>query len=66
MTLTIDPDSWDAGVRDGATSKGPGRCSWSYTSGHTEGAAFRDGYEVSMQVARIAQATGATHGTRLS
>lgn len=67
--IEIDAESWDQGVRDGARgvaspvwalgpSRGPGRCSWSYNSGRIEGKAFRDGFEVSMQVAMVA--TGKT------
>jgi hypothetical protein len=62
----FDRQSWEQGIVDGAKrrkrpawtygpSKGPRRDTYSYTSGYIEGEAFRNGYEVSMEVARIAQ-----------
>lgn len=64
MSIDIDRESWEAGVRDGAAgtaapdwSKGPskerGHDSYSYNSGRIEGEAFRGGYEVTLDVARI-------------
>lgn len=72
MKITIDPDSWKQGVQDGAKrktppawshgpSKGRGRDSYSYNSGYIEGDAFRQGYQVSMDVARIARTGSAIH-----
>ena len=56
--------SWEMGVRDGATcearppwsnglSKGPSRDAFSYCGGRIEGEAFRGGFEVTIDVARI-------------
>lgn len=71
IEITIDVDSWEQGVRDGAAarpspswarglSRAPGRDSYSYNSGYIEGQAYRGGYEVSMRVAEICRAAGGT------
>jgi hypothetical protein len=70
MHLELDRESWERGVRDGASraappawargaSKTPGRDSRAYNSGFVEGKAYRDGFEVSADVAEIVRWAGA-------
>jgi hypothetical protein len=58
MMITIDKESWERGVRDGFAAGRRRLCPdtadpYSYWSGFTEGEAARQGYEVTVDVAKI-------------
>jgi hypothetical protein len=67
IRIEFDRDCWEQGIRDGAQARtppawsrglrSPGKDSYAYNSGYIEGSAYRDGFEVSVDVARIARQT---------